>query len=450
MAEERLQKFLSASGIASRRKCEEMISAGRVKVNGKVVTELGSKVRPGVDHVMVDGMAVAYDPRHVYLLLYKPTRVISSASDPEGREVVTDLVPQNYGRVYPVGRLDWDSEGAILMTNDGTLTDLLTHPRHEVTKVYMVKVDGIVAAADRRLDTLREGVRLDDGYVTQPCEVQRDADTGKHTWFVVSIREGRNRQVRRMFDAVGLEVRKLKRIAYGPVSLGNLLPGEFRRLSEEEVDELYEAAGANRGENEATRGRLPISRRARARRDLQAAKRDVPAVEPTVQEERTVRFRVEDLELDGVFSKNEEAILRRQTRELLAGQATLDGERIASVDVDAPRRKPGDFRRKNDINGRREPSAKASAVDAGAAARAGRKPTGGRPLTPKGEGDFSLSARPSAKKPSASGERRSNTGARGNSGAGGAGRKPGGYAGAGVAGKKSGGNRGGSGGRGRG
>lgn len=390
MAEERLQKFLSAAGIASRRKCEELIAAGRVKVNGKVVNELGTKVRPGVDHVMVDGMAVAYDPRHVYLLLYKPTRVISSASDPEGREVVTDLVPANYGRVYPVGRLDWDSEGAILMTNDGTLTDLLTHPRHEVTKVYMVKVDGIIASSDRRLDTLREGVRLDDGYVTQPCEVQRDADTGKHTWFVVSIREGRNRQVRRMFDAVGMEVRKLKRIAYGPVSLDNLLPGEFRRLSEEEVDELYEAAGADRGENEATRGRLPISRRSRAKRDLKAAQAP-PEVAPTITDERTVRFKVQDLELDGVFSKNEEAILRRQTRELLEGQGTRDGERIASVDVDAPRRRPGDFRRRNEINGRREPVAKSTAIDAGG--RATRKPTGGRPLTQSGESDFSVSAR---------------------------------------------------------
>ena len=393
MAEERLQKFLSAAGIASRRKCEEMIVAGRVKVNGKIVTELGTKVRPGVDHVMVDGMAVAHDPRHVYLLLYKPTRVISSAADPEGREVVTDLVPQNYGRVYPVGRLDWDSEGAILMTNDGTLTDLLTHPRHEVTKVYMVKVDGLVLESDRRLDTLRDGVRLDDGYVTQPCEITRDADTGKHTWFVVGIREGRNRQVRRMFEAVGLDVRKLKRISYGPVNLGDLLPGEFRRLSEEEVDDLYEAAGAVRGENEATRGRLPISRRARARRDLEAQKREATSAqrEETIREGRTVRFRMEDLELEGAFSKNEEAILRRQTKELLEGQSTRDGERIATVDPDAPRRRPGDFRRRNEINGRREPAAKLSAVDAPGRAR---KATGGRPLTKAGESDFSISARP--------------------------------------------------------
>lgn len=373
-----------------------MIVAGQVKVNGKTVTELGTKVRPGVDHVMVNGMAVAYDPRHVYLLLYKPTRVISSVSDPEGREVVTDLVPANYGRVYPVGRLDWDSEGAILMTNDGTLTDLLTHPRHEVTKVYMVKVDGMVPGNDRRLDTLREGVRLDDGYVTQPCEITRDDDTGKHTWFVVSIREGRNRQVRRMFDAVGLEVRKLKRIAYGPVNLGNLLPGEFRRLNEEEVDELYEAAGSTRDAMEATRGRLPISRRSRARRDLDNAKKAAAPVSQeapaTVKESRQIRFKVADLELEGAFSKNEESILRRQTRELLEGQSTLDGERVDRVDVDAPKRRPGDFRRRNEINGRREPAAKENAVDARGRTR---KSTGGRPLTAGGESDFSLSARPS-------------------------------------------------------
>lgn len=369
MAEERLQKFLAGAGIASRRKCEEMIVEGRVKVNSQVVTKLGTRVRPGVDHVQVDGMAVAYDPRHVYLLLYKPTRVISAASDPEGREVVTDLIPSTYGRVYPVGRLDWDSEGAILMTNDGRLTELLTHPRYEVTKVYMVKVDGIVAGDDRRIEMLRQGVRLDDGYVTQPAEVSRDADTGRHTWFVVGIKEGRNRQVRRMFEAIGLDVRKLKRIAYGPVPLGNMLPGDFRRLNDEEVDELYEAAGEERDILGASRGRLHVSRRNRAQRD-RASHQSTPRV----------RTGPEELGIEGVFSKSERALLRRQAQDVFAGPQSADGDRLEARDVDAPRpRKPGDFRLRQGGDRKGLASAEAKTDSIPMPAKKTRKPTGGRP-----------------------------------------------------------------------
>ena len=388
MAEERLQKFLSAAGIASRRKCEDLIVEGRVKVNGKVVTVLGTRVRPGVDHVQVDGMAVSYDPRHVYLLLYKPTRVISSVSDPEGREVVNDLIPANFGRVYPVGRLDWDSEGALLMTNDGRLTELLTHPRYEVMKVYMVKVDGIVANDDRRIDLLREGVRLDDGYITQPAEVTRDADTGRHTWFVVGIREGRNRQVRRMFEAIGVDVRKLKRIAYGPVPLGDMLPGDYRRLSEEEINDLYEAAGEERDVLEASRGRLHVTRRNRADRDR----------EDKQVARRRVRVAPEDIGLQGEFSKNERALLQRQANEAFAGPQSADGHRLEAQDVDAPRsRRPGDFRR------RKQAPAPAVAPKTTARTKDGaplperpeRKPTGGRP--PKSSVPASRGTRGSAR-----------------------------------------------------
>lgn len=403
MAEERLQKFLSSAGIASRRKCEDMITGGRVKVNGKLVTELGSKVRPGVDHVMVDGMSVSHDPRSVYLLLYKPTRVISAVSDPEGREVVNDLIPATYGRVYPVGRLDWDSEGAILMTNDGRLTDLLTHPKYEVTKVYMVKVDGIVREDDRRIDQLREGVRLDDGYVTQPADVSRDADTGKHTWFVVGIREGRNRQVRRMFEAIGLDVRKLKRISYGPVNLADMLPGDFRRLNEEEVDELYEAAGEERDLLETSRGRLHVARRARAQRDIKENTRAAPA--PT-----RMRVAPEDLGIEGVFSKNERAVLQRQANEMLAGQQSYDGESLPRIDVDAPRRRPGEFRRGD--SGAKPKAARRPAPAAAAAEPAAeapkpariRKTTGGRPLAGKGGKRFGASgSKPGGGAPSSGG-----------------------------------------------
>lgn len=270
---ERLQKFMSHAGVASRRKSEELITEGRVKVNGKVVRELGTQVEPNRDVVMVDGQTISADPRSVYLLLHKPAQVISSVHDPEGRRVVNEFIPEEFGRVYPVGRLDWDSEGAILMTNDGELTELLTHPRHEVPKVYQVKVRGLLSETDPRLDTLRRGVRLDDGYMTREADVAWDSSTGKHTWLVVSIREGKNRQIRRMFDAVGLFVIRLRRIAYGPVSLADLDEGEFRRLTESEIDELYEAAGSKRDTLKASRGRLPQPRRQQGKKRSKAAKK---------------------------------------------------------------------------------------------------------------------------------------------------------------------------------
>lgn len=268
---ERLQKFLARAGVASRRASEKLIEEGRVRVNGKVVTTLGTRVDPLSDRVEFDGETVSADARSVYLLLNKPPSVISAASDDRGRPVVTGLVPREYGRLYPVGRLDWDSEGALLMTNDGELANLLTHPRHEVTKTYMAKVKGIVADTDPRIRKLREGVYL-DGKKTLPAEIVRDSDTGKHTWFVVSIREGRNRQIRRMFEQVGLLVGRLRRIAYGPVLLENVPSGEYRRLTESEVDELYESAGGKRSEFEASRGRLPTSHRKGTTRRAKAAK----------------------------------------------------------------------------------------------------------------------------------------------------------------------------------
>jgi 23S rRNA pseudouridine2605 synthase len=269
---ERLQKFLARAGVASRRACEGLIEEGRVRVNGKVITEQGTKVSPLVDRIEFDGETVTADSRSVYLLLNKPPSVISASSDPEGRPTVTKLIPREYGRVYPVGRLDWDSEGALLMTNDGEMANLLTHPRHEVAKTYMAKVKGLVPDADNRIKKLRDGVFL-DGKKTLPAEIVRDSDTGKHSWFVVSIREGRNRQIRRMFEQVGLTVIRLRRIAYGPVLLGDVPQGEYRRLSDEEVDELYESAGGSRSDMAASRGRLASHKRKAVSRRASAAKR---------------------------------------------------------------------------------------------------------------------------------------------------------------------------------
>jgi pseudouridine synthase len=280
--EERLQKVMAHAGIASRRRCEELITQGRVKVNGKVVTELGSKVDPLEDEVEFDGHPIPKQNRNVYLLLYKPTQVISSVHDPKGRTTVVDFIPEDFGRVYPVGRLDWDSEGAILMTNDGKLTELLTHPRHEVPKVYAVKLKGIWKNDDSRIHKLRHGITLDDGHKTLPAEIIKDDTTKKHTWFIMAIKEGKNRQIRRMFSEVGIDVLKLKRLAYGPVLLGDMRPAEYRRLTEKEIDELYEAAGKERPDLKASRGRLPKHRRESSYRRRLAAQRDIdPEEQPS-------------------------------------------------------------------------------------------------------------------------------------------------------------------------
>jgi 23S rRNA pseudouridine2605 synthase len=194
-------------------------------------------------------------------MVNKPIGYISAASDPEGRPVVTSLVPPEYGRVYPVGRLDWDTEGAVILTNDGELTQLLTHPRHEVAKIYQAKLRGIVDNMDPRIERLRQGVMLDDGYVTLPADVIRDSDTGNHTWFVVGIREGKNRQIRRMFEAVHLDLIKLRRVAYATVQLGAVPLGDHRRLLDSEVEALYRAAGSERDLLKASRGRVPTRQR---------------------------------------------------------------------------------------------------------------------------------------------------------------------------------------------
>ena len=258
---ERLQKYLATAGVASRRACETLIESGRIKVNGIVVKTLGTSVEPGDDVVDFDGRRIEPERLQVYLMVNKPIGYISAASDPEGRPVVTSLVPPEYGRVYPVGRLDWDTEGAVILTNDGELTQLLTHPRHEVAKIYQAKLRGIVDNMDPRIERLRQGVMLDDGYVTLPADVIRDSDTGNHTWFVVGIREGKNRQIRRMFEAVHLDLIKLRRVAYATVQLGAVPLGDHRRLLDSEVEALYRAAGSERDLLKASRGRVPTRQR---------------------------------------------------------------------------------------------------------------------------------------------------------------------------------------------
>jgi 23S rRNA pseudouridine2605 synthase len=238
MTEERLQKVLARSGVASRRKAEDIIAAGRVSVNGRVVQELGVKVDPGRDRILVDGRPVgAEDVEH--WALHKPVGVISTLSDPWGRPTARGLVP-TAARVFPVGRLDADSSGLLLFTNDGALAQRLSHPRHGHEKEYRVLVAGRPTSED--LQRLRRGVVL-DGRATAPAGVQLLDVTAEGRWLAIVLREGRNRQIRRMLDSVGHPVLALVRIRVGPVKLGELAPGQARRLTAAEAAALAGAAG---------------------------------------------------------------------------------------------------------------------------------------------------------------------------------------------------------------
>ena len=236
---ERLQKVLARAGLGSRRVCEELIADGRVTVNGEVA-QLGRRVEPDRDAVALDGVPVVVRDDLVYYLLNKPTGFVSTASDPEGRHTVVELVPES-PRVFPVGRLDYDTEGLLLLTNDGDLTHLLTHPRFGVVKTYLAEVEGDPAPAAVR--ALREGVELDDG-VTAPARVNVVQRRGETSAVELGIHEGRNRQVRRMCEAVGHPVVRLVRVRIGPLRDGSLKPGEWRALTQAEVRALYEAASA--------------------------------------------------------------------------------------------------------------------------------------------------------------------------------------------------------------
>jgi 23S rRNA pseudouridine2605 synthase len=236
----RLGKYLAHAGVASRRGAEQLIAAGRVEVGGKLVTDPARDVDPG-DDVRVDGRRLEEEPRE-YFLLNKPTGVLSTASDPQGRTTVTELVDSD-ARLYPVGRLDVDTSGLVLMTNDGELANRLMHPRYEVPRTYRARVSG--SPSKRALQALREGVELADGR-SSPARV-RVVRSGQESVADVTIHEGRNRIVRRMFEAVGYPVHSLERVAFGPLELGRLRPGTARRLRPPELAELRRAAGLEDG-----------------------------------------------------------------------------------------------------------------------------------------------------------------------------------------------------------
>ena len=232
---ERLQKLLSQAGIASRRQAETMITAGRVAVNGTVVTEMGTKADPDHDMIVVDGKPLMVTAMKRYILLYKPSGYMTTLNDPQGRPLVTDLLKGVSERVYPVGRLDYNSEGLLLLTNDGDWANRLAHPRYEIDKEYHVRVQGQVTP--QQIARLSAGVTLEDGR-TAPATAGVLKESEQNTWISVTIHEGRHRQVRRMCEVVGLSVVRLRRNRYGFLNLAGLNPGEFRELTTEEAKRL--------------------------------------------------------------------------------------------------------------------------------------------------------------------------------------------------------------------
>ena len=241
MAEQRIQKVLSDQGVCSRRAAEKLIDEGRVKVNGHPVT-LGDKMDPDFDKVSIDGKSVRIvrKRQYTYLMLNKPRGYITTASDERGRKTVMDLLAGVDRRVYPIGRLDKDSEGLLLLTDDGAFANLLTHPSGGVGKLYRVTVRP--RATEEQVVKMSSGVVLDDGVKTQPAVIHVVVDEPGRTVLEITLHEGRNRQIRRMCEAVGLEVIRLKRSAEGPVKLGMLQPGEYRELKTSEISALRNAA----------------------------------------------------------------------------------------------------------------------------------------------------------------------------------------------------------------
>ncbi len=232
---ERLQKIIARSGIASRRAAERMIQEGRVSVNQRSVTALGTKADERKDEIRIDGKLIAVNPLHIYLMLHKPRGFVTTLKDPQGRPIVTDLIKGIQERVFPVGRLDYDSEGLLLLTNDGEFAYKVQHPKFEISKTYMVKIKGTLSGEEMK--TLKEGVQLQDGLV-KPLRIGMEKKNKKNSWIEMTISEGRNRVVRRFFESIERPVIRLVRIAISAVELGTLRPGEFRYLSEKEIKRL--------------------------------------------------------------------------------------------------------------------------------------------------------------------------------------------------------------------
>src|SRR5205085_9209789 len=273
--QERLQKIIAHAGVSSRREAEAMIREGRVTLNGRVVSELGTRADPDRDHIKVDGKLITHAKPHPYTLLYKPKEVMTTVEDPQGRRTVIDLVRGIRERIYPVGRLDFHSEGLVLLTNDGELAFKVSHPTHGSVKTYSVKVRGV--PEERLVDKLRRGITI-DGKRTLPCDIERMHTTGKrddegNSWFEVKLREGRTQQIRKMFQAVGHPVSKLRRVAIGPISDPKLTPGVWRELTKQEVKMLETMKEPKKMPKPRRTAARPVSRKKPAAKRPSAASR---------------------------------------------------------------------------------------------------------------------------------------------------------------------------------
>ncbi len=235
MALERLQKILAGAGVASRRAAEQLIVAGRVRVNGRIVRELGTRADGRRDRIEVDGRRVVLEKPVVYVM-NKPRSVVTTMQDPEGRATVGDLLRRIPERVYPVGRLDFHTTGVLLLTNDGELAEALTRPRSQVPKVYAARMQGHLDVPE--LDALRNGVELDDGYRTKPAEVFVLREEPRSTWVQITLHEGKNRQVHRMGEAIGRRVQRLSRQSFAGITAEGLAPGTYRPLGARELESL--------------------------------------------------------------------------------------------------------------------------------------------------------------------------------------------------------------------
>ena len=240
MAQERLQKILARAGIASRRAAEEIVVAGRVRVNGKVVDELGAKADPMDDKIELDGRRILAETP-TYIVFHKPRGIVTTLSDPEGRPTVADYIQDLPARVFPVGRLDFATSGVLLLTNDGDFSNGLLHPKKAVPKTYVVKVQGLMEDAD--IDRWRKGVKLEDGTVTRPAEIGILRNDGDKTWFELTISEGKNQQIRRMGEATGFRVMRLARLSFAEVTAEGLRPGMWRLVTREELNGMKKEWG---------------------------------------------------------------------------------------------------------------------------------------------------------------------------------------------------------------
>lgn len=279
---ERIQKILAAGGIASRRAAEKLITEGRVRVNGRVVTELGAKADARNDRIEVDGKRVVAE-QHVYIVLHKPRGVVATMSDPEGRPTVRDILAPVGARVYPVGRLDFATSGVLLATNDGDFAEGLLHPKKAVPKTYVVKVNGKMKAED--MDRWRHGVQLEDG-MTHAAEAKTLRFEGDKTWFELTIKEGRNQQIRRMGEATGFPVMRLARLAFAQITAEGLRPGQWRHMTREELVQLKKTYGVPKSIPSPPEQAVAPARRTRGPSERRPVKDDRPRRGPSSNEHR--------------------------------------------------------------------------------------------------------------------------------------------------------------------